>query len=373
MSSRLLFAILYLYLLVPGAELLAQGASPSQAGALPRLVIIHGRKVRTSDPEGLAREWNQALDRGLVQAVGDASFIPMAARSFVYYGDVFRPGKPDYHDNCPDSLFRATRNDPAQLATPDPRHEREENGANAGLRLARALTRFLPQGWKYGVVMQFTRDTKDYIHEGAISCSVRNIIHDTLTSDTTRPTVVLAHSQGALLVYEYLANNEGWVHIDGLVSAGSQFGFDRLMLDFGGKRGPRGAGFRTPSGTPIWYNVYDAQDPVAYSMSDERTSSRYNPNSGLVDLKEVRIRNREDFRHSAVGYLSHPSTALAVADTWCRSFKDSPPPKCMEVREQAKALSDEKKRRPGWVEALSVPLSITPIAAVLWAGIKVAK
>lgn len=362
-SRTVRFAVTLSFLLV-GFIVAIPNASPGHAqqelSRRPRLLVIHGRAETTNDPKGLAAEWMHALNLGLHTALGDSLFIPLRDRGFVYYGDVFRETDPDWHPRCP---LAVRRRKALYARDPIDAEEQKESGENVGLRFARALTTFMPQSWRYNIIMPFTRDTRDYIHEGLPSCSVRNILHDSITSDTTRPLVILAHSQGALLTYEYLANAEGWRQIAGLVSAGSQFGFDQLMLRFGGKQGANGSRFRTPSGIRMWYNIYDAKDPVAFPMANSRRHSRYRPDSALVWLRELRIRNPKRSRHDATGYLAHPTTAIAVAHAWCRALAEQPrrSGRCFDVEHAARSLTSDPRRPVDWVDVASLPVRLVPL------------
>jgi hypothetical protein len=329
----------------------APGAQEQQSKQ-PVLLLVHGRDVQTDTPLALRADWSSALNLGLARAGIDSTLIPDVDRRFVYYGNVYANGF--QHPKCAGVTLALDGGSPP----PPPKNE-SANPFNGVLRLAKALTLFMPSSWRYGVIMPITRDTKEYIERGVPSCSVRNIYRDSLEAQEKRPIVVLAHSQGALLTYEYQANDEGWAHpLSGFVSAGAQFGFDALMLRFGAKAQQGGDGISTPPGLgKVWYNFYDSQDAVAFSMGD-----RYRKSPLMRDMEEHQVHNPLEFRHTATGYLSNAVVALATADAWCKSFSQ-PPAGCTAVRDSVAfgRIRTEPKHRPDLWSVLSVPVAIIPL------------
>jgi hypothetical protein len=331
----------------------AQQTQDSRQASSPLLLIVHGRNEGTEDPGALFKRWSLALDTGLVAAGLTAGIIPHEDRRFAYYGDVFRTGY--VHPSC-EQLRYATQSRGSDVPRP-------ENAKNGLLRLARAFTKFMPSSWQYSLVMPFTQDTKQYIEDGKPSCSVRNILYGALDSAdrAQRSVVVLAHSQGALLTYEYEANNAGWgIPLAGFVSVGSQFGFDNLVKRFGAKdrRGRRG--YVTPTGLGLtWYNLYDDHDAVAFRMAD-----RFDSTEVTSVMREIRVRNSERFRHDAVGYLRNPVVALATAHAWCRA-PNRQAAECENVDRLVAAggLAEAGRRMPDGWSFLAAPLAVVPLAA----------
>jgi hypothetical protein len=322
----------------------------------PVLLIVHGRSVHPADGGAeVRREWSSALSRGLAAAGIDSLLIPETDRRLVYYGDVY--GKGYEHPHCRD----VTR----LVATLPATESEAANPANGSLRLAKSFSHFMPSSWRYTLIMPFTKDTKEYIERGAQSCSVRNIYRDSIEAQGSRPIVVLAHSQGALLTYEYQAHDEGWADsLSGFVSFGVQFGFDALMTRFGAKAQRGGNGISTPPGLGhVWYNFYDSQDPVAFSMG-----GRYRPVDASHILREFQVRNPAEFRHTATGYLGHRTLALATADAWCRAFRSAPPGECAVVRDSIEHgnLESEPKHPPDVWTVLSVPAAVAPLVGYAW-------
>lgn len=355
MNPRALRVLRRLIPLACAASATAQSPTGSRATGMPVLLIVHGRDTQTDDVGALKREWSDALNVGLIQGNVDPTLIPDSARRFVYYGDVFAKGA--VHEKCRDVTLVANVLEPVVEPTSEP-----ANSGNGILRLAKSFTTFLPGDLTYRIIMTQTRDTEEYITRGSPSCSVRNIFLDSFRDARAsgRPIVVVAHSQGALLTYEYEGSTEGWGHeLGAFVSIGSQFGFDALMTHFGAKAQKDGAGISTPPGVgAVWYNFFDDQDAVAFAMDGRYASTLHS------EVREYRAQNSLPFRHTATGYLSNGMVALGTASAWCAAYGAPKPDACADVRARVEhgELHDEPSRRADKWAIIGAPLRLVPLA-----------
>jgi hypothetical protein len=344
-------------------ELLAQTPQPTEDSSVrPILLVVHGRNEGKTDSVVLRNRWFAAIDSGLLAAGLSPQLIPNSDRRFVYYGNVFLSTEP--HPRCGDVRVTSKSSITA---------DEDASPRNGALRVVRGLTKFIPSALNYRMIMHFTKDTKEYIEEGLPSCNVRNILidhFDTLAKQK-RPIVVLAHSQGALLTHEYAANTSGWgVQLSGLVSVGSQFGFDGLITRLGAKKRRGSTHYSTPPGLGgVWYNLYDDHDAVAFRMA-----GRFDSTDATPTLREIRMRNNAPFRHDATGYFVNPVVGLATADAWCRAAWAGTVG-CSAVSDSIKAgrLVDSPRRAPDGWSLLAAPLSLVPIAIAGWLGGRVIK
>ena len=131
-----------------------------------------------------------------------------------------------------------------------------------------------------------------------------------------RPIILVAHSLGALVAYDYLSSRSDTAVVQELITIGSMAGASELRrLVIGGDSTDV---FTVPSSVKEWTNIRNANDGLALPLTIGRDIVT-NPPSDEPDP------------HEMVGYLRGTMTAREILNAWCAAMPGNRPRGCIEV------------------------------------------
>lgn len=275
------------------------------------IIGVHGIGQQQSGRHQLLPAWRQATLDGLERASGRHQ-EPLLSLDIAFYGDLFLPStrddgskgtEADYSgealttDELREFEFAVTEAlGPAALT--DPGGDQTSKGftqAPGPLRvLIRAIDRTLGAGAGVLLLGVF-RQVKFYLRDTEVKRQVDDRVAAAATADTE---IILGHSLGSVVAFEYIRNNPG--RNLSLITLGSPLGFKftrKLLSDITFPFLPENA-----AGAPRWVNVRDPRDPVACA-GDLR---KWWPQSA-----DEQVNNGGD-AHSATRYLGKAGTGAAI-------------------------------------------------------------
>ena len=155
-----------------------------------------------------------------------------------------------------------------------------------------------------------------------------------LAARQRRPVVLVAHSFGSLVSYDYLRADrrnarQSAPAIHRYVTLGSMLGIPELQELLLGRAGPLALSARVRS----WVNVRHRGDPFAASLLDSADAS---PRGAGPKIRELVTDVQTYEPHDIVGYLRDPVAARAIVWAWCDAFGESrarPPEACADIRD----------------------------------------
>ena len=132
-----------------------------------------------------------------------------------------------------------------------------------------------------------------------------------------RPVILVAHSLGSLVAYDYLSAQRDSNVVQRLVSLGSMLGaadLRRLLIG-----GDSSDAFGLPRSVKSWVNVRNNGDPLAVPLpfGNEIVTT---PPPDEMD------------RHEMIAYLRNSFTAGAILEGWCAAFAAAQPSGCRELK-----------------------------------------
>ncbi len=131
-----------------------------------------------------------------------------------------------------------------------------------------------------------------------------------------RPVIVVAHSLGSLVAYDYLTSRRDSGAVQRVVTIGSPLGSSEMRRFLIG--GDSTESFGLPSSVRAWINVRSAADMFAMPLSFGR------------DIVTTTAPDEPD-AHEMIGYLRNSATAGAILGGWCTAFIGSAPAGCGDV------------------------------------------
>jgi hypothetical protein len=266
-------------LMLIGVAAAALTAVGGRDGTAPRplVVFVHGRNQLGADTAAMRKQWEAALDSGLV-ASGEAPLRDEDVR-LAWYADVLDPES--------DSDCATATNDSVS--------------ATLGL-FARALFSLMPPD-----TTQDTREVRSalsdvfYVMDRGKRCAAQQAVARVINPVAAeRPVIIVAYSLGAVVTYDYLRTvpREVLGHVR-LITIGSPLGVSalrELLLD---DEQPR-----APDGLASWENIYDPNDDVAAPLRFPEDTARWR------DRPTTRASTTTP--HDVTHYLGDPSTIDAL-------------------------------------------------------------
>jgi len=132
-----------------------------------------------------------------------------------------------------------------------------------------------------------------------------------------RPVILVAHSLGSLVAYDYLSSRSDTGLVQRFVTIGSMVGAPELRrLLIGGDDSDTLA---RPKGVKSWTNIRNGNDLFAAPISVGRDVLTSPPAD-------------EADPHEMVGYLRGVAANAEVLEAWCAAFQGKAPPACGSVR-----------------------------------------
>jgi pimeloyl-ACP methyl ester carboxylesterase len=132
-----------------------------------------------------------------------------------------------------------------------------------------------------------------------------------------RPVILVAHSLGSLVAYDYLSTRSDTGLVQRFVTVGAMVGATELRkLLIGGDANDT---LSRPAGVKSWINIRHENDLFATSISTGRNVIATPPTD-------------EPDPHELVGYLRGSVTATEIIGSWCGAYASKPPAGCASVR-----------------------------------------
>jgi hypothetical protein len=133
-----------------------------------------------------------------------------------------------------------------------------------------------------------------------------------------RPVILLAHSMGSLVAYDYLSARADTGLVERFITIGSMVGASELRkLLIGGDDSDT---LSRPAGVKSWTNIRHPNDLFATSIPTGRNVIASPPSD-------------EPDPHEMVGYLRGISSATEILGSWCSAFGSGAPSACASVRQ----------------------------------------
>lgn len=246
-----------------------------------RILYVHG--IRSKPPADEYRaEWDAALRRG--------GYVPDIETRLLYWADI--------RDGLTPQALAAARKHAASRKTRPFARVRPQTNSLLGKLIALALHAADP------VIRRITRDLWEDVYfyfygetDGTpIRAAILDRMGDALAS--FRPHLIIAHSWGSVISYDYLTNRGAGAECEGLITLGSPLGNDWVQEHLGVTA--------YPPGVRRWLNVFDAMDPATWP--DRRISNDLPGPHGEHLIRDVEIPSVYDAEgkrnaHSWYGYL----------------------------------------------------------------------
>jgi hypothetical protein len=289
-----------------------------EGGFVPRVLGVHGIAQQYRSGPELTRGWFDALRGGLEVAGFRATADGLAETDVrvAFFGDLFRPrgamagGEPPYtpadvepglERNLLKCFYEAAVDQSPSLGPPPGAMGAGKMAAQAMLeRLLRSRTfaRVAQRGF-IGNLKQMTA----FLARPDVKEQALQRIADELTQDTR---VVVGHSLGSVVVYEYIA----WYRppqVELLVTVGSPLGIPNLVFERLTPAPAHGVG-TWPGRVPGWVNVADPDDIVALR---KKLAPLFPAPSGKAGVEDHLVHNGDE-PHAISRYLNAEPTGAAL-------------------------------------------------------------
>lgn len=287
---------------------------PSPASPRPLILVVHGRGQLGRDTASLRRSWISTLN-GTVNLLAGDTLVRNSDLRLVWYADVLDPGSDeacDYLESNTLSQKRwATRTQAQSL------WDLARGALGAAVDFIEGNERLQARGFVGDLL--FLADLRK-------RCGAERRLERALNDAAVqhRPVVLVAHSLGSLMAYDYL---NGWAprpdsaaDIRRVITVGSLLGIgevDALLFD---------GALRMPSSIHSWINIHDPDDPLSAPL---RSTMTRRDGDELSDLA-VDVPGGVD-AHEITSYLRQPATARAILTPWCAAFGTSAPAACARL------------------------------------------
>ena len=276
----------------------------------PVVLLVHGRGMQGRDTAALRAMWRDALDSGATSFTR-ASLVQDADVRLVWYADVLDPRSSascDYASDDPRARRDAAEDGGMKALVSFVGNVLDGLGAAASDDDSRTALRSLAAD------AEFLSDAhKRCAAEGRLAGAL-----DRARSEG-RPVILVAHSLGSIVAYDYLSAHRDSGLVQALVTVGSPLGSPDLRhLLIGGDDADT---LTALASVKQWINVRNEGDPLA---TDVRPAHNI-----VVDTAAD-----EPDPHELVGYLRESQTTSAVLGAWCDAFGARAPAACSTIPRQ---------------------------------------
>jgi pimeloyl-ACP methyl ester carboxylesterase len=296
---RISFALLALVAAVAGAQ-------PDRGR--PIVLLVHGRGMLDRDTAATRKLWADGLASGL-RAVNSGSPITERDVRVVWYADVLDPRSSVGCDYAPtDPRARRAKSDDQDL----------KGIVSVVGNLFGALTALVSDSESRTELRSLAADAS-FLSDARKRCASENRLAIELDRARAegRPVILVAHSLGSLVAYDYLSSRSDSATVQRLITIGSPIGSPELRrLLIGGDSTET---FTRPSSVSDWVNIRNQGDPFATSLPIGR-DLLVMPPADEPDPQEM------------VGYLRGTATAREILSGWCGALAQSARPSaCRDV------------------------------------------
>lgn len=271
----------------------------------PVILLVHGRGLQDRDSASARREWVDALRAGAATLTRSPTIDDADVR-VVWYADVLDPSS---SESC---TYAAT----------DLRARRDAR-TDAGLKQMMVFA-----GGFINLISALADDSANEIRTFSADAAFLGDVHKRCASEARlgaaidrarsegRPIILVAHSLGALVAYDYLSARPDTGVIQRFITLGSMAGAPELRrLVIGGDSTDA---FTVPASVKEWTNIRNAQDALAAPLAIGRDLIT-NPPPDEIDP------------HEMVGYLRGTLTAREILGAWCSAESGARPRGCNDV------------------------------------------
>ncbi len=246
-----------------------------------RIVYVHGIRSKPPEPEYHA-EWDAALRR--------SGYVADVETRMMYWADIRLGLTPE--------VLREAKAHANEHKAPRWSHLRPQTNSPLGYAIAFVLRLIDPVIRR--VMKNLLEDVYFYFYGKRDTEDIRDAILDRMgvLLDGFRPHVVIAHSWGSVIAYDYLINRGHGGDIEALITLGSPLGNEWVQEHLGTTA--------YPQDVRRWLNIFDATDPATWP--DRRIANDLHGPHGEQIIRDVEIPSVYDEQgkrdaHSWYGYL----------------------------------------------------------------------
>jgi pimeloyl-ACP methyl ester carboxylesterase len=298
--------------LLAAAGLVAALAAPSQDDrGRPVILMLHGRGMLDRDTTELRKLWLRGLTSGGKLLTQQALVTDRDVR-LVWYADVLDPRSSEsctYSAKDPRALREAKTD-------PDLKSFVSIVGNVMG-----AITSFVAENEAASELRSIAADAS-FLSDVRKRCASEQRLGDAIdrARKESRPVIVVAHSLGSIVAYDYLSSRREPGLVEQLVSVGSMLGHAGLrQLLIGGDTSDS---FAPPVSVKAWINIRNEGDQLAAPLSFGK------------DLLSNAPADELD-KHEMGAYLRNATGAGAILKGWCAAFVTKAPAGCSDVKANA--------------------------------------
>jgi pimeloyl-ACP methyl ester carboxylesterase len=299
---------LTVFRIVVGLALAVALVGPSEDDrGRPVVLLVHGRGMLDRDTAATRKMWLDAMSSGASTINGQRLYADRDVR-VVWYADVLDPRSTAGCDYVAgDARARRAASDP----------ELREVVSTAGSILS-AITAIVDDSGAAGQLRALSADAA-FLTDSRKRCAAEQRLGDALdrAHREGRPVILVAHSLGAVVAYDYLSSRADTGLVERLITIGSLVGapdLRRLLIG-----GDTADSLTRPSSVKSWINIRNENDLFAAPISVGKDVLTSAPSD-------------EPDPHEMVGYLRGSATNAEVAADWCVAFATRAPSACMSVR-----------------------------------------
>lgn len=270
-----------------------------------RIVYIHGIRTKPPEPEYHA-EWDAVLRQ--------SGYVTDIETRMMYWADIRLGLTPD--------VLREAKARAKERKAPRWSHLRPQTNSPLGYAIAFVLRLFDPVIRR--VMKNLVEDVYFYFYGTRETERIRDAILDRMGAmlGEFKPHVIIAHSWGTVIAYDYFANRTYGGEVEALITMGSPLGNEWVQEHLGTTA--------YPQAVHRWLNIFDAMDPATWP--DRRISNDLHGEHGERIIRDVEIPSVYDQdgkrdAHSWYGYLmSEPVQNELFRIATSRSLRERPRP-----------------------------------------------
>lgn len=286
------------------------GFAPRPEPGRPVILFVHGRGMIDRDTAETRKLWLGSLKATAKQITRDALVDDDDVR-LVWYADVLDPRSREVCD------YEATDPRARRDAKMDPEFKNVVSVVGSFLG---AMTTMVSDNESASQLRALAGDAS-FLGDSRKRCASERRLGDALdrAKRERRPVILVAHSLGAIVAYDYLSSRADTGVVQRLVSVGSMLGSaDLRRLLIGGDSTDT---FASPASVKTWINVRNTGDVLAVPLSFGR------------DLLTTPPADEPD-KHEMMSYLRNEVGATAILAGWCSAFAGKAPGGCARALER---------------------------------------
>ena len=280
----------------------------------PIILLLHGRGMVDHDSTDTRKLWLDGLMSGS-KRLAKGELVTSRDVRLVWYADVLDPrsGAGCAYDANDARARRDSRSDPDL-----------KNFVSLVGNFVGALTTMIADSESATQLRALAGDAS-FLSDATKRCASERRLGDAIERARRegRPVILVAHSLGSVVAYDYLSTRTDTGVVQRLVTVGSMLGSDELRrLLIGGDSTDK---FALPASVKSWFNVRNTGDMLAVQMPFGRDVLTTGPSD-------------EPDQHEMVSYLRGEAGAAAILSGWCDAFVGKRPAACAAERWSGRAV-----------------------------------